>query len=241
MKSVKILIANKTMGSGKSTLGIALANYIYNQIEQINLPPTLFDCSETLHSYNKCLKELEINNIHIPPYEIIPLPIYKDSLLHNTMDIIQNRDALYIFDLPTNTNENSLFRLLFSVDIVICPLILSDKGIFETREFVSFINKSLKIFHKQGFLKKLTIIIIPNMVPKNGVDPHINNLWNEKVSSFLTSSIITPNICWRDNLFNEIPTGEWFTEFQNIFGEPFKIIYDQISLIYKSNYRTQNS
>lgn len=240
MESVKILIANKTIGSGKSTIGLALADYIYNQSTENLLQPILFDCSDSLHIYNKRLNELEETKHRIPPYEIIPLSLYEDKLLGNTLDLILEREAVYIFDVSSTISEPLLFRLLFFTDIILCPFVMTDKGKTETNEFISFIRKSLKVFKTKGFDRDPTIIMMPNMVRASGIESHITDYCNEISSSLLPFCEFTSNIIWRDNLLNDLSTTEWFMEFQDMFDNPFEQINNHITRVYRDHFNSNN-
>lgn len=238
MESVKILLTNGTPGSGKSTLSLALALFLSKGIErkrpdELFPIPTLFDCSSNTHIYNKRVTELENNSNIVPPFEILPLDITKESLFNNSIDLILKRDAAYIFNLPDSISQSKLFQLILISDFIICPFILTDTGIYETAQFILFVKKAVQIYKDKGYQIDPKIFLIPNMVPASGIDPHIAETWDVKTKIFLPFCRITSNIQWRDNLLNEMKTTEWTNECNALFKEPLTKIASSINDKYR--------
>lgn len=235
MESVKILLANGTMGSGKTTLSLALANYICTLSKDEKYIPTLFDCSDLQILVEKRKKELETNPKQCPSYEILSLPTGNYHLLDKSLDKIFEREAIYLFDVPTSVSQSFLMQLLWDCDIIICPLLLTDSGIYETRCFISFVFNAFKIFKKHGKDKVPEIILIPNMTSVTGCTENIKEFWEQKTSSFRSNCIITPDILWEDNFLNIISTIDIRTIPHKLIEPSFKIIHERIIDVFKKH------
>lgn len=235
MESVKILIANTTMGSGKSTLSLALAHYINNQPAEDSLTPILVDCSDTRFICNKRNNELNSFQGKIPPFEILSLPVDKQVLFTNSINLIFNRDAIYLFDLPSETSQTDFIKFIPYTDFLLIPFIMTYSGICDTARFLLFIKKSILLFNKKK-IKGPEIILIPNMIPREGMDPAMCEYWAKKKELFSTVSAITPEIKWRDNLMMDLSTIIWHKEFQNLFSGAFNLIYNNIDSLYKERH-----
>lgn len=238
MESVKILFANNTPGCGKSTLSLALACHICEESSTEPIQTTLFDCSEIPTLFNKRKEDEQLreeNQSKIAPYEILSLPIQNESLYRNTLESIKNRKAAYIFDLPSNCIDTDLFQLIYYADIIICPLILTAKGVDETNKIVEFISNSIQVFQDANAKKTTpTIFIVPNMIHPSWKNPDISNFWKD--ISNIKQCIVTPNIPWRENLLNELSTYDKVKDFDEIFCPALEPIYKSIEQIYGSHY-----
>lgn len=243
MESVKILFANKTIGAGKSTLCAALANYIINKAdENFSLPPIVLDCGNNLFLLNKRNKEIN-NKSKVPPYEILPLAVHKDTLFTNSINLVSNREAIYLFDISTRIEQTELVRLIQPADIVICPFILSEDSIFDTADFVLFVKKTDTILIKSGYKKDPSrIILIPNMVDETETERELVDFWEVKKKMFENICVLADNIQWRGDLLEDISTinTDFPIEFQDLMGRQLDIIMNVIKEIYKIHYERQS-
>lgn len=229
MGSVKILIANRTSGSGKTTLSIALAFHLHNTFIDHNLQPLIFDCSDHQFLFSKRQLELEKNKEAVPSFQILTLPLSNRKLFENNIDLISKHDGAYIFDVSAEIQNSDLFNLVYVSDVILCPFVLTDTGIYETAKFVHFIKKAVQTFKNKGFSKDPPIILIPNMVPENGIDPHISEYWEEKTKAFIGICKTTPNVPWANNLLKIMSTTKPIRLMEEIFKAPFQSLMPYIT------------
>ena len=240
MESVKILIANNTQGCGKSTLSLALACHICEESSIEPIQTTLFDCCEPFPLFNKRKEELQKGEefmTNFAPYEIIPLSIQNDLLFKNTLNLIKNRNAAYIFDIPVNCSIPNIFQLIYHANIIVCPLIPSEKGLNETEKFVEFVSDSLRVFQdKEERISKTEIYIVPNIINSSREENNITHFLKILLNKFNNGVNVTPIIPWRDNLFNDLSTIDKIYGINEIFEPALSPIFKSLMNIYKSHY-----
>lgn len=231
MESVKILFTNRIKGSGKSTLCLALANYLNDIVRDAADVPTIIDCTNNFSLYNKRKEEIEKDHNINPAIEILRLSMVKEESYNNCLNFIYGRDAIYLFDLPPEIKLLEFSNLLMIADIIIIPVIMSEDGLKATAKFILEIEKLLSLCKVNGLEKSPNIIFIPNNSLKlfTEINDCNDNMLLPKLKSFGSFS---PHIEWKENLFEELSTLKWTKE-DNIF---FKPVLEPIIQYIKNNF-----
>lgn len=129
-----ILLGNIKGGVGKSTLTLALANYLTQEhrrwVEVLDL-----DFKQTLVDIQQKTKILETQ----PLYCIHAKEQQQNDVL--LAQLKNNPDKLLLIDLPTYLSEDSLSHIITAADLVICPFSFDQFTISPTLHFSLIIAK----------------------------------------------------------------------------------------------------
>ncbi|MBS9767643.1 MAG: ParA family protein [Flavobacteriaceae bacterium] len=135
-----VAIANQKGGVGKTTLAILLSNYLFDKGKDFIAVD--FDFQESF--YSKWQEESSLLEEE-PPYEVLQEPLQKSNKILNLAN--ENKDVIFLLDLPGKLDDDCLIPILKSVDLILIPFNY-DKLIFKSTLFfcqvVQAINPNIK-------------------------------------------------------------------------------------------------
>jgi len=148
-----ILFGNIKGGVGKSTLTIALANYLTQEhrrwVEVLDL-----DNKQTLVEIQQKTRILET----VPLYRI-----HHKDLINNVQllkEIQINEDKILLIDVPTYLSDDSLMNIIIAADLVICPFSYDQFTISSTLHFSLIISK---------LNPRAALLFVPNRIKTSSI------------------------------------------------------------------------
>jgi len=148
-----LTVANQKGGAGKSTLVIALANYLSKIGKELIVVD--FDFQQTVYT----LWKMDCDTYKTQLYNVVKIKLKEAKEVEKILNIaVKNKDKIFVFDLPGKIDEKNIFPILKNSDKVIVPFSY-DKSTFEsTYTFTQVLN------HKSIGVKAEDILFVPNRI-----------------------------------------------------------------------------
>lgn len=156
-----ITFINKTPSCGKTSLCIALANYL-NDIQTVDSKDVIiFDCDPKLTCFTKY--DTFVKKYPKPPtnYQVVALPLDEDSFIYRILNDIKDKDSYFLFDIPSSIDEWLCIRILVSSNIIVIPFQPSKKEMPQNHDFFEYLYKQRECLTKIKIPVKSRIVLTP--------------------------------------------------------------------------------
>jgi chromosome partitioning protein len=146
-----IIIGNQKGGAGKSTITLALANYL---TQAKKCPVTVIDMDYQQSISQKYEKAKVLENKE--PYEVLSatletFPVLKEVIMKNDKDVV-------LIDLPGKLDDDGLLAVFNAAELFICPFAY-DEFTFESTMLFTLVLRKVN--------PKIKMIFIPNRIKAN--------------------------------------------------------------------------
>jgi len=171
-----IIIGNQKGGAGKSTVALALANYLTGE-KKCTVTVIDMDYQQSIAQKFEKAKVLE----NAEPYQVVPAslesyPVLRKLLGSNDKDII-------LIDLPGKLDDDGLLPVFNSADLVICPFAY-DEFTFESTVLFTVVLRKIN--------PRISMAFIPNRIKANARYEIMQEV-NEQLSKFGRITPVIPD------------------------------------------------
>lgn len=162
-----IIIGNQKGGAGKSTITLALANFL-TQARQRGVTVIDMDYQQSIAQKFEKAKVLE----NAEPYQVVPASLESYPVLRNLLG--KNEKDIVLIDLPGKLDDDGLLPVFSSADLVICPFGY-DEFTFESTVLFTVVLRKIN--------PEIGIVFIPNRIKSNARYEIMAEV-NEQLSKF---------------------------------------------------------
>lgn len=197
-----IVVANQKGGVGKSTVCMALANYL--ALEQSCCVGGIIDTDpqQSVKKRRKSDKEQSEGTPVCSPYEVTEFNLNNYQRIPELIEALRKKGMPYIFDTPGNMKHQGLVSLLALADYIIVPFNYDALVLASTVQFLIFWN-NLKVSYEKsnnGETIKAKLIFVPTMInPRIGTAAE-RALWENIKVEYAKYGPIAPRINFRADL-----------------------------------------
>jgi len=171
-----IIIGNQKGGAGKSTVTLALANFL-TTVKQCAVTVIDMDYQQSIAQKFEKAKVLE----NAEPYQVIPASLESYPVLRNILG--KNEKDMILIDLPGKLDDDGLLPVFNSADLVICPFAY-DEFTFESTVLFTVVLRKIN--------PKIGIAFIPNRIKSNARYEIMQEV-NEQLSKFGRITPVLPD------------------------------------------------
>lgn len=226
MDSPVIVFANIQQSVGKSTLCLALANFL-GQIRGKSV--SVFDCSAKRTLLNKRTDDREAFKDACFPYKVHGLRIDNPSALTTLLNNCKKVKGIYLFDTDSNISAPGIDELFANSDFIIIPVSFNGQTMANTIRFLIHLNALKKQIDEVSEHKmNAQIIMLPNRQvakPSSKVEMELRQDFRDKCSAYCT---FAPNVSlYSKNL--ELNTYDFLDDQRGIFNDYLNFINDTIA------------
>lgn len=190
-----IVVANQKGGVGKSTLCMALANYLALELK-FNVGGIIdTDHQRSIARRREADTKRYEGTSNAPAYQVTTFSLDNYNQLPNLIDRLRENDSFYIFDTPGRLDHNGIRVLLTLADYVLVPFNYYELSLVSTAQFVMFWNNHMDDLHKKGLnasVKKL--IFVPMQIDKRIGTKKELALWDKLREHYRKVGPIAPQI-----------------------------------------------
>jgi chromosome partitioning protein len=162
-----IIIGNQKGGAGKSTVTLALANFL-TQARQREVTVIDMDYQQSISQKFEKAKVLE----NAEPYQVVAASLESYLVLRNLLD--KNEKDLVLIDLPGKLDDDGLLPVFTSADLVICPFAY-DEFTFESTVLFTVVLRKIN--------PGIKVVFVPNRIKSNARYEIMQEV-NEQLSKF---------------------------------------------------------
>lgn len=197
-----IVVANQKGGVGKSTVCMALANYLA-LVQKCNVGGIIdTDPQLSVKKRRKSDKEQTEGTPVCSPYEVTEFNLNNYNRIPELVDALRQKGMPYIFDTPGNMRHQGLVSLLALADYIIVPFNYDSLVLASTVQFLIFWNNLNASFASANNGKTIgaKLIFVPTMInPRIGTAAE-KVLWESIRTEYSKYGVIAPQINHRADL-----------------------------------------
>jgi len=171
-----IIIGNQKGGAGKSTMTLALANFL-TAAKRCSVTVIDMDYQQSLSQKFEKAKVLE----NAEPYQVVPASLESYPVLRNLLG--KNEKDIILIDLPGKLDDDGLLPVFNSADLVICPFAY-DEFTFESTVLFTVVLRKIN--------PKISMAFIPNRIKSNARYDIMQEV-NEQLSRFGRITAVLPD------------------------------------------------
>jgi len=146
-----IIIGNQKGGAGKSTVTLALANFL-TSAKQCSVTVIDMDYQQSLSQKFEKAKVLE----NAEPYQVVPASLESYPVLRNLL--CRNERDIILIDLPGKLDDDGLLPVFNSADLLVCPFAYDEFTFGSTVLFTVVLRK---------INPKISMAFVPNRIKSN--------------------------------------------------------------------------
>lgn len=222
MNAPVIVFANQKGGVGKSTLCIALANYLAGRK---NASVMVFDCDPQKSILKQRASDIETYKVGNPaklPYKVSEFSLDSEQRTADLMEICRRSEGYYLFDTSAGLKDKGKLALLMHSDYIICPMQYEPKVMASTAEFVQLVINFKKWAAGKKTDLKADLILVPNRHEKKQGSLAELHLWSKFTAKLSEYGRFAPYVYKRANLELRLNT-LFFTDDQ--YGQTEKFLH----------------
>lgn len=190
-----IVVANQKGGVGKSTVCMALANYLAVEMK-FNVGGIIdTDFQLSIAKRRKADLERIAGTEEFPAYQITSFNLDNYSNIPELIEELRKMGTYYIFDTPGRLNHQGIVGLLAFADYIIVPFNYDNLALGSTIQFIMFYNNlKLELSKNDSIGFNPTIFFVPVMIDSRIGTEAEKDLWERIRQAYLSIGIITKPI-----------------------------------------------
>lgn len=190
-----IVVANQKGGVGKSTVCMALANYL--AVEMRFCVGGIIDTDFQLSIVKRRKADIErtMGTSDCPAYQITSFNLDNYSNIPDLIEELRKMSSYYIFDTPGRLNHQGIVGLLAYADYIIVPYNYDALALGSTIQFIMFYNNLKQELAKSNTVSfNPKIMFVPVMIDERIGTEAEKELWEQIRATYLSIGIITKPI-----------------------------------------------
>lgn len=190
-----IVVANQKGGVGKSTVCMALANYLALEMK-FNVGGIIdTDFQTSVAKKRKNDLDRIKGTSESPAYDVVSFSLDNYTKIPELIEELRDTNQFYIFDTPGRLNHQGIVALVTLADYIIVPFNYQNLILKSTIEFIIFYNNlKEKLMENQAYELKNKIFFLPMMKDERIGTVADKELWEVIQKKYMETGIILPQI-----------------------------------------------
>lgn len=228
-----IVVANQKGGVGKSTICMALSNYLAKEMKFRIGGIVDMDFQQSIVKRRKTDRERNEGTANVPFYDVTAFNLDNYSRIAELIEELRKTGMIYVFDTPGRLNHQGIVVLLAMADFVIVPFNYDVLTIASTIQFLIFWNNLKKELDKDknGSGLKAKIIFVPMSIDNRIGTAAEQVIWKEVRENYRKIGVIAPQINYSADM-KRCDTMALTQKQKNIVQDTFDFV---IAYIYNPN------